>query len=167
MSLYPHHPSICFSKSFKHPPPPPLSTSRQFREGFLNDPLIIGGGVTQLFPLRSASWPPVYPLSPLYLFIFKGLFLPSVQTSKMAFWSACLCSWSGMHQSPSICPSFSFSGLWEGVCCSQATEGNFILARSPVHHRAVVVHESILCILFGKPFSVTDRELPLPAWFRP
>lgn len=51
-----------------------FSSSRQFEEGFLNDPLIIGSGVTLVFQLRLLAF--LVPPSPLYLSLFfKGLFL--------------------------------------------------------------------------------------------
>lgn len=53
-----------------------FSSSRQFEEGFLNDPLIIDSGVTLAFQVCLLAFLLPFPPSPLYLpLFFKGLFL--------------------------------------------------------------------------------------------
>lgn len=64
----------------------PCTSSRQIEEGFLNDPLIIGSGVTLGFffsQRRLHAFLPHHPSQPLYLsLVFKGLsfffFFPSL-----------------------------------------------------------------------------------------
>lgn len=63
-----------------------FSSSRQFEEGFLNDPLIIGSGVTLVFQLCLLAF---LPPPPLYLFL-RGFF--------------CLCP----HRLPPLTPEWLF-----------------------------------------------------------
>lgn len=60
-------------------------TSRQFRDGFLNDPLIIGSRVS-LFFFKLVCWLSCFlsSLSPLYS-IFKGAFSAPLPTSLSSF----------------------------------------------------------------------------------
>ena len=53
-----------------------FSSSRQFEEGFLNDPLIIGSGVTLVFQLRLLAFLLPFPLLLLLLLLLSSLSLP-------------------------------------------------------------------------------------------